>query len=140
MDDANVDEQTEAAACRALNLHGSCSTRDSGSFATSAALSISFTVARCMERSLGHCGKANALSLRPKNRRKDRVQVMCAWSTNEPEHRGSGDFWKGRPRWCQRNTDTMTSSFSADLARMRRPARSSRSTPSHTHTMPTKAQ
>jgi cold shock CspA family protein len=34
-----------------------------------------------------------ALSLRPKNRRKDRVQVMCAWSTNEPAHRFC---WKGR--------------------------------------------
>src|SRR5262249_34240312 len=87
----NVEEQMEAAACRAVQLHGSCSTKDSGSFATSAALNISSTVARFVERSLSYCEKANALSLRPKNRRKDRVPVMCAWSTNEPEHRGSGD-------------------------------------------------
>ena len=70
---------------------GSCSTRDSGSFATSAAWNTSSTVARFVERSLSYCGKANALSLRPKNRRKDRVRVMCAWLTNEREHRGSGD-------------------------------------------------
>ena len=50
-----------------------------------------FHVARFVKRSLSYCGTANALSLRPKNRRKDRVPVMCAWSTNEPEHRGSGD-------------------------------------------------
>src|SRR5262249_6458778 len=54
--------------------------------------------------------------------------------------RFSGDSEKGRRRWYQHKSDTMTSSFSADLARMPRPARSSRSTPSHTQTIPTKAQ
>jgi len=42
-----------------------------------------------VERSLSYCGKANASSLRPKNRRRDRVQLTCAWSINEPEHQRS---------------------------------------------------
>ena len=46
-------------------------------------MNISSTVAPFVERYLSYSGKANALSLRPKNRKKDRGRVMFAWSTNE---------------------------------------------------------
>ena len=59
----------EAAVCRAGQLRGSCSTRDSGSFATSGR-NISSTVAQFVDRYLTYYGKANAFSLRQKKLQK----------------------------------------------------------------------